>query len=414
MSGSNRSRLITHLKSYFTALKSSILHTAACGAVCPPPPRIVLCKVAPCFIVCLAGCIACILTFIPPIHNAILLNILAAIQYNPKAPVDLLDKALWASGMLGFVFFDFMCATLSLKILNRIIGMKKRNLLVFCAVLFSPVVIMNGMLMPQWDGIYTGFLLCTLLCFLKNKPKSALACFGIAFSFKLQSVYALPFVIILFLYKKWKFKYLLVSIFSFLAMFVPGWILGMRPYEWIIIFGKQLVDFSGLAINAPTIYAWFADTELTNKLLSSMGIIFTLTILFSLAAFVFLAKRDISQKTMLTLFLFSTLVVPFFLPHTHERYFYPAEIAALLYAFILPKRWWIALLIILPACFTYSNFLFGGSPFPLKHLVFPMIISIFCITKWLITAIMNDPPCPPTECLISSKPIPPTGVVCDR
>jgi Gpi18-like mannosyltransferase len=313
------------------------------------------------------------------------LYFLGIISYLPK------PLALGATKIVS-IGFDFLCAVLVWNIVSRFKGKRALNILAYGAALFSPTAILNSGTWAQCDSIYTAFLLWTLLCFLEDKPKKALLIFGIAFAFKLQAVYILPFVILLLLYGKWKIRQAPLVFLSFAALMIPGWIFGRPVYDWIIVFFKQLTGYSALTLNAPTIFAWAPETEAANAILSPMGMVLVLSILCCLFFFIIGMKRRLSAETMLTLFAFCALVIPFFLPHMHERYFYPAEMAVLVYAFVFPKRWGIAPLVILPACGTYSFFLFEQSLFPLPLLVFPMLIAVGLVSKWLIRQMTGDRP----------------------
>ena len=53
----------------------------------------------------------------------------------------------------------------------------------------------------------------------------------------------------------------------------------------------------------------------------------------------------------------SALLIPFLLPKMHDRYFYPADVFAIVLAFFRPSFWYIAVLLQVSSTMAYSRFL---------------------------------------------------------
>ncbi|GHU44159.1 hypothetical protein FACS1894190_15300 [Spirochaetia bacterium] len=318
------------------------------------------------------------------------LFLISLISYLPWAVIPAAIKLLSCA-------FDFLCAVAAWKIVCRVTHASTRihGLYAYCTVLFLPTVIMNGGLWGQCDSIYTAFCLWMLLSFLDNKPKRALALFGIAVAFKLQAIFLLPFIIFLLVYRLWNGRLLPISIISFFAAFVPGWIAGRPLYDWIITLAKEISRPTDLTSNAPNLCAWIHNGKELNFMISMMLVVFVIAMLGTLFFFMVgknKGKQNLPAQTILLLFLFCSLALPFFLPHMHERYFYIAELAAVIYAFAVPSRWYLPFLIIFPSCSTYSEFLFGKGIVPLHHLVFPMCIALILVSKWLFKDLRSVSP----------------------
>ncbi|GBU28700.1 hypothetical protein R84B8_02260 [Treponema sp. R8-4-B8] len=160
---------------------------------------------------------------------------------------------------------------------------------------------------------------------------------------------------------------------------------------------KQLTSYAdALTHNAPSVFALFkANNDV--MLFSRIGIILTLAIMFGMLLLIIHkiknnAPGDSSKQIAIehiTLFFFCALIIPFFLPKMHERYFYLAEITSVLYAVIIPKRWYISLLIILPSCATYFNFLFENKA-SLFYLSLIIMLAVVLVMKWTIKSVLND------------------------
>jgi Gpi18-like mannosyltransferase len=65
---------------------------------------------------------------------------------------------------------------------------------------------------------------------------------------------------------------------------------------------------------------------------------------------------------------FSLLLVPFVLPHMHERYFYAADMLTIVLAFFRPRWAFVAVLVQVVSFLSYWPFLFGHEAVPLATL----------------------------------------------
>lgn len=78
----------------------------------------------------------------------------------------------------------------------------------------------------------------------------------------------------------------------------------------------------------------------------------------------------------MNLAMISVLVMPYFLPKMHERYFFVADIFAIIYVFWRPQRFWIAILVNLCSFFSYGPFLLGTKPFDFSYLSMALLVTI--------------------------------------
>ena len=310
--------------------------------------------------------------------------------------ISFLPKYLWLPCVkIISCLFDFLLAYTIGKIVLYICNSKYRALAAYSFVLLCPTVFFNSGIWAQCESIYVAFAFLSLLFFLKKKTALALFFYGIAISIKLQAVFVLPFIVFLYFKRSFTFSKMIYFFAGFISTIVIGLPFGAHIQIFKAYF-KQLTSYANaLTYNAPSVFSLFnANNDII--LLNRIGIIFTFAILFGVLI-LFIQKinnkmpggnseQDVIMDV--TLFLFCCLIVPFFLPRMHERYFYLADIASILYAVIIPKRWYIPLLIILPSCVTYFNFLFGSGArlLPLGLIV---LVAVILVTKWTIQSIMN-------------------------
>lgn len=100
--------------------------------------------------------------------------------------------------------FDVLLAAVCVLIIREVSDTVKKNTLaiLFALVLMSPIVILNSAVWGQCDSIYTFFCLLSLLLFLKEKDLWGIVAYGAAFAFKLQAVFLLPVIGLIYLKEK--------------------------------------------------------------------------------------------------------------------------------------------------------------------------------------------------------------------
>lgn len=61
---------------------------------------------------------------------------------------------------------------------------------------------------------------------------------------------------------------------------------------------------------------------------------------------------------LVSLALFYTLLLPYFLPYMHERYWYPADLFSVVFAFYFPEKFYVPILTVLTSTYAACRFLF--------------------------------------------------------
>jgi Gpi18-like mannosyltransferase len=94
-------------------------------------------------------------------------------------------------------------------------------------------------------------------------------------------------------------------------------------------------------------------------LLAKLGLVLTAAVA---SLFAWQASRgtlDSHSESMIIAALVSVLIMPQCLPHMHERYFFPADVFAIVLAVWNPAYWWVAALMQFNSFVTYIHFLWG-------------------------------------------------------
>lgn len=260
------------------------------------------------------------------------------------------------------IVFDFALAISSACFVCEISKKEKMGVLfqsVYAVVLFLPTVILNSAFWGQCDSIYTFFIVLTLFNLYKEKYIKAFIYFGIAFGFKIQTVFILPFVVSYYLYKK-KFSITMfgVSILSFWVTGIFGYINGrsiLAPFE---IYMNQTDTYHSMYLNVNSFWRLLGDNYDAMKDLA----ICTTLIICGLGLFLILSKRkkmDTGEQ-MLNSAVWFVWVCILFLPAMHERYTFPLDILLILLAFINVKYVKYALSSVVLSLLTYGAYLVGN------------------------------------------------------
>ena len=230
------------------------------------------------------------------------------------------------------------------------------------ATLLAPTVVLNGSAWGQADAIYTTFLVACLHFLLAGRQAMALVAFGLAFSFKLQAVFLAPLFLCLIARGQLRWQHLAWVPLVYLATLAPAGLIG-RPWgDLLSIYVRQADAHPSLSMKFPNLYVWIPDIYYDWW---PLGVAFAACVVLLLVAVVF--YKSAAQITAeLTVFLatYSVLVVPYLLPKMHDRYYFPADVIAIVLAFYLPRYWYVPVVIGAVSFLTYLHYL--GHPY--RHL----------------------------------------------
>jgi Gpi18-like mannosyltransferase len=295
---------------------------------------------------------------------------------------------------LPSILCDFVCAWYVYRIVRLKYEKGPVPIFAFLAILFSPTVILNSAVWGQADSIFTAALVAFLFYLLKKQPWLACIAFGIAFSIKLQSIYLAPLLMALFFKKVISWKHLLTIPAVYLIAIIPAWIAGRPLVELLTVYFDQVQGVPGLFHNAPNIYTWLPVDDY--GIFFQAGIIFAVSISLIYVAVALKSHAKLSKHLIVQLAFVSALLVPYFLPKTHDRYFYPSDILSIVYAFYFPEYFYIALAANLISFFVYPPYLFGMDIFPPTVLALALLVVIFIVTQQLMN-VLYKPQLEPQE-----------------
>ncbi|MBW4666235.1 MAG: hypothetical protein KME60_02035 [Cyanomargarita calcarea GSE-NOS-MK-12-04C] len=302
-------------------------------------------------------------------------------DYTPSYLYWILISATLLSGLpkiLAIKLFamsvDFLCAFLTYKIVRLKYPQGRMPIFAFLAVILSPTVIYNSALWGQCDSIYTTGIVACIYFLSIQKQIPALVSFGVAISFKLQAMFIAPLLLILLLKKRISWYYLPLVPAVYVVAILPSWFAGRPISELLLIYFSQANKYKELSKNAPNLYQWIPNDFY--NIVAPIGLILTVCVIFLFAYIVYKSRLEITQDRLIHLATLSVLFMPYILPKMHERYFYPADIFSIIFAFYFPRYRWVAIVVQLASFFSYL-----GTPIYIQLFSVPLAFTLWFVMR---------------------------------
>ena len=264
-------------------------------------------------------------------YNMLYQFIIAVFTYLPIEPLSAykllscIFDYLLAAAMGYFVYF------FSEK--DRIL----KGTMAYMLVLMSPIVFLNSSYWGQCDAIYTFFCVASLLVFCKEKYPLTFVLYGVAFAFKLQAVFLLPFFLFAYFVKK-KFRVLYFGLIPVMMVIlsIPGLIMGRSIAEVFTIYLNQTGSYKSITMNYPTFWNLLQSANMDAFYINMKkpAIALTVVVIALLMVAWIVKKVPMTTRNMIYMAFLLAYTCVLILPSMHERYGYLYEILAILVAFL--------------------------------------------------------------------------------
>ncbi|PSB02999.1 hypothetical protein [Merismopedia glauca] len=257
------------------------------------------------------------------------------------------------------IIFDFVCAYFTYKLVRLKYPVGNMPTKAFLIVLFTPTVIYNSSLWSQCDGIYTAFLIACIYYLSMQRNSLAFICFGLGVSLKLQAMFLLPLLLIIWIKKKVSWQQFLWIPLTYLVCIFPAFLAGRPLFDLLLIYFNQSQKYKELAKGVPNLYQWIPNRYYSDVV--PIGLIFTTFAILLLTYIIYQTKTKLAPDRLLHISLISVLLVPYLLPKMHQRYFYPADIVSIIFGFYFPQYYWIPIMVQICSLLSYL-----GTPILIK------------------------------------------------
>lgn len=309
--------------------------------------------------------------------------IISLLTYLPGEPLHLFKFVSY--------LFDFglalSCGGFALALYGR------RSPLLFAgvygAVLLFPTVILNSAVFAQCDSIYACFSVLGLWMLYRRQWVCAYLFFGLAFSFKLQMVLLVPFLLYHYFSTR---KYtilcflLIPGVLYFLSL--PTLLLGRSWLDPITIYFSQTDTYQRMWMNFPSFWSLVGD----NYDLKLTAILLTFGVL--LLGFCILLKKRICLLRPALFIKTAAWVVwscLLFLPAMHERYGYLLDLLLFVAAILDRSSWVFPAITYTISTITYGFFLFGNGGLSLQFLTLLYLGAYFWYSYRLVFGSSKTP-----------------------
>lgn len=284
------------------------------------------------------------------------------------------------------VSFDVLCAYTVMKLVSLYTDSETRRLTAFFGLLFLPTVVLNGSVWGQCDVIYAAFGIYGLYLALDDHPIAAMICFAASFAVKLQAVFLLPVIAVLWYKKHIKLWHGLIFPAAYVVIVLPAVLMGRPFWDTVTLYMNQTGSIgSGLNYNSSSMFAFFPNESAMNiEFWSNMGVVLAFTFMLAVLLWLFIKRKELNREIVLAAALLLSLGIPFILPHMHDRYFFVADVLSLAFAMVFPKLFPVPLLVQFGSLLGYHAYLKLRYLMPMRNGAVALMLALVILIAFII------------------------------
>ena len=241
------------------------------------------------------------------------------------------------------IVFEYLAAFAAGLLASHFFEEKKKYISFIAAfglTLLYPALVMNGAWWGQFDASYAAFVLLMIYALFKDKHALAFIYLGIALTLKLQTIFIIPFLIYYYYRRRnISLKYIILIPAVTIILYIPAYLAGYSFLTPITMYLEQTQEYPQMYMHYPGLWCHFwqlADYEMFH-----LPVICWVATGLALMLILLMSKdKDLTDRTWIGIIFWSSLFPVYFLPAIHERYGLIAEVIAVIYAILYPKRAW--------------------------------------------------------------------------
>ncbi|MCL2249690.1 MAG: hypothetical protein FWC13_10510 [Oscillospiraceae bacterium] len=285
------------------------------------------------------------------------------------------------------VIFDFLLAYFAMKIVSLKTENLNFRLLTFVLTLAIPTVMLNSAMWGQCDSIYSAFALGALYFALSGKSKLSYTFMALSLSFKLQAAFIFPIFLVCIMTKKIRFRDCYMFFIVYISLMLPAIIAGMPIEDSLFMYFTQADSFHVLTLNAMNVWQLVGDVYF--PAFRIVGFALCGLAVLSLLYFVYIHREKFKHNVdyVRLAFVFAA-IAPFLLPQMHDRFFFMADVLALIIFLFDKRRWYIPVMVIFSSYMTYVFFLMNWVIlFERRYLAIVMGLAIILVLRDLVISL---------------------------
>ncbi len=282
------------------------------------------------------------------------------------------------------VCFDVLCAYAVMKLVSLYTDSETRLLTAFFGILYLPTVVLNGSVWGQCDVIYAAFGVYGLYLALSDRPVPAMICFAASFAVKLQAVFLLPIIAVLWYRNHIKLWHGFIFPAAYVVIVLPAVLMGRPFWDTVSLYMNQTGSIgSGLNYNSSSMFAYFPN-ESNIEFWSNVGIILAFAFMIAVLLWLFAKRKQLTHEIILAAALLLSLGIPFILPHMHDRYFFVADVLSLTLAVVFPKLFIVPVLVQFGSLLGYHAYLKLRYLLPMRHGATALLLTLVILIAFII------------------------------
>jgi len=308
-----------------------------------------------------------------------ILNIIARIDFSVLYQIKIVS-----------VFFDLLLAFFVMKLVSLKSKSINMQILAFFTTFAIPTVVLNSAMWGQCDSIYTAFVVGAIYFALKERSKATYVFIALAVSFKLQAAFVLPLFVIFAMQKKIKWYDCYIFFLTYIAMLLPAYLAGYPLNELLLVYLKQTDSYHFLKLNALNIWQFVENVEFEH--FRTVGLYMAGVAALGLMYFAYVNRERLKENVDYIRFAYLfAVVLPFLLPQMHDRFFYMADVLALVLFLFDKRRWYVPVITVFCSFLAYVWFLMDYIYiFDYKIAVLALTGIIFVVLRDLVISLTQN------------------------
>jgi Gpi18-like mannosyltransferase len=145
---------------------------------------------------------------------------------------------------------------------------------------------------------------------------------------------------------------------------------------------------SALTYNAASFYQWFPNN--LPGFWKWIGIALAGLSVGGVALLVWRSNQPLTKAILLKIALTFVLVIPFFLPEMHERYFYLADVLSIIYAFYFPRYFYVPMIMQASSLIAYAPYMLNAHVINLGYASFGVLLLSIIVVADLVMTLYPD------------------------
>ena len=244
-------------------------------------------------------------------------------------------------------------------LIKAVTNNKKYAWLGYVIFLCLPVQFFNSAVWGNSDTMYFACFVFILYFLVTDKGAWAFFLTGVGLGLKLQAVFILPFLVYLIASGKLRFYKIVLLPVGLFSTFLPAYLCGASFTQPFHFWSEQVGGYSLLTLGCANIWHLINLRKGAMEQFTQGATVIGLLLIGLFMAILFARKIQLTKENTCKVGIFLIAIVPMFLPHMHERYFYALDVLIVVYCLITKKHYWLIVLMQLSSGIAYHNYLSG-------------------------------------------------------